>query len=138
LQSILRLGGVANIGVIALAIAYTITAVVEVSLLLYMFFKTFFIRRSLGEGGLDHPKEILDSLYKVLIASFVMFVLTFITRQILGSIISLQSFWGIFFQLIVSGSVGVVTYAFVTHKLGSPESKIIVDSFLRKFLYPAK
>jgi putative peptidoglycan lipid II flippase len=129
LQSILRLGGVANIGVIALAIAYTITAVAEVSLLLYMFFKTF---------PKLQTKEILDSLYKVLIASFVMFVLTFVVRQILGSVVSLQSFWGIFFQLIVSGSVGVVTYAFITHKLGSPESKIIVDSFLKKFLYPTK
>ena len=41
LQNFLRLGGVANIGVIALSLAYTITAVLEGSLLLYMFYKKF-------------------------------------------------------------------------------------------------
>jgi peptidoglycan biosynthesis protein MviN/MurJ (putative lipid II flippase) len=129
LQSSLRLGGVANIGVIALALAYTATAVIECSLLLYMFYKKF-------------PKlivkEIYDSLYKILIATLIMVVLTFVIRQILGSVVSLQTFWGIFFQLAISGTVGVVTYAVATHLLKSPESKTIVDSFLKKFLYPAK
>jgi hypothetical protein len=67
-----------------------------------------------------------------------MAVLTFLIRQLLGSIISLQTFWGIFFQLAVSGTVGVATYAIATHLLKSPENKTIVDSFLKKFLYPAK
>lgn len=138
LQEVLRLGGVANIGVIALSLAYTITATLECILLLYMFYKKFFTSRRLAEGGTDHAKEILDSLYKILFASLIMFTLTFAVRQLLGSIISLQNFWGIFLQLIVSGTVGVVTYAAVTHLLKSPESKNIVDSFLKKFLYPAK
>jgi putative peptidoglycan lipid II flippase len=139
LQNLLRLGGVANIGVIALAIAYTITAVLECCLLLYMFYKKFFTRQNAAAfGGPNHPKEILDSLYKILIASLIMAVLTFIVRQLLGSVISLQTFWGIFFQLIISGIVGVATYALATHLLKSPESKILVDSFLKKFFYPVK
>lgn len=127
LQNLLRLGGVANVGVIALAIAYTITAILESSLLLYMFHKKF---PNLGK------KEISNSLFKILIASLIMSVVTFIIRQILGSVISLQTFWGIFFQLIISGTVGVVTYAVATHLFKSPESKTITDSFLKKFLYP--
>jgi hypothetical protein len=67
-----------------------------------------------------------------------MFFLTFLVRQFLGSIISLQTFWGVFFQLVASGTVGVVTYAIVTHLLKSPENKAIVDSFLKKFLAPNK
>jgi putative peptidoglycan lipid II flippase len=129
LQNLLRLGGVANVGVIALSLAYTVTAVLECSLLLYMFYKKFPKLR---------VKEISDSLYKILIASLIMAVLTFIVRQLLGSVISLQTFWGIFFQLVVSGTVGVLTYAVTTHLLKSPESKTIVDSLLKKFLYPAK
>ena len=127
LQSFLRLGGVANIGVIALALAYTITAVLECILLLYMFFKKFSL----------NTKEILDSLYKIIIASLIMAVAVFVVRQLLGSFLSLQSFWGVFLQLVVSGGVGVAVYAFVTHKLKSQESKAIVDSFLIKFLFPA-
>jgi putative peptidoglycan lipid II flippase len=129
LQSILRLGGVANIGVIALSLAYTITAVLECSLLLYMFYKKFPKLKA---------KEISDSLLKILVASLIMVILTFATRQLLGSIISLQTFWGIFFQLVASGTVGVATYAIATHLFKSPESKAIIDSFLKKFLYPAK
>jgi putative peptidoglycan lipid II flippase len=124
LQNILRLGGVANIGVIALSLAYTITAVLECALLLFMFYRKFPKLKS---------KEIFNSLYKILIASLIMFILTFLTRQFLGSVISLQTFWGIFLQLFVSGVVGVATYATVTYLLKSPESKVIIASLLKKF-----
>ncbi len=129
LQRILRLDGVANIGVIALALAYTITAVLECSILLYMFYKKFPNLKT---------KEILDSLYKVLIASVIMVVVTFLIRNLLGNIVSLQTFWGILFQLVASGSIGAGTYAVATHMLKSPESRAIVDSFLKRFLYPDK
>jgi putative peptidoglycan lipid II flippase len=124
LQNLLRLGGVANIGVIALSLAYTLTAIIECSLLLYMFFKKFPNLKT---------KEIYETLYKVLTASLIMIILTLITRQVLGSIISLQTFWGIFFQLAVSGIIGVLTYAVSTHLLKSSENKAIIDSFLKKF-----
>ena len=129
LQDILRLGGVKNIGVIALSLAYTITAVLEAFLLIYMFIKKF---------PKLQIKEIYDSLYKIFVASLIMVVLTYIVRQLLGWPENLQTFWGIFLQLIISGTVGVVTYAFITHLLKSQESKNIVDSFLKKFLYQTK
>jgi putative peptidoglycan lipid II flippase len=129
LQNFLRLGGVANVGVVALALAYTITAVIECSLLLYMFYKNFPKLKI---------KEIYNSLYKILIASLIMVILTFLTRQFLGSVVSLQTFWGIFSQLVISGIVGVATYALATHLLKSPENKTLMDSFLKKFLYPVK
>lgn len=129
LVTFLRLGGVDNIGVIGLALAYSITAVLEGSLLLYFFCKKFPKLKT---------KEISNSLSKILIASLVMVVLTFIVRQLLGSIVSLQTFWGIFFQLVVSAIVGVATYAITTHLLRSSENKIIIDSFLKKFLSPIK
>ena len=139
LQGFLRLGGVQNIGVIALAIAYTITAILEACLLLYMFYKKFFASPKIGSVGVpNHVKEISSSLRKILIATFVMFVATYLVRQILGSVVSLQTFWGIFFQLIISGAVGVATYAYATYLLKSPEYKAIANSFLKRFLSPAK
>ena len=129
LVNTLRLGGVDNVGVIGLALAYAITAILESSLLLFMFCKKFPNLKT---------KEITDSLLKILIASVIMVALTFGVRQLLGSIVSLQTFWGIFFQLVVSGTVGVATYAVSTHLLKSPESKTIADSFLKKFIYPVK
>jgi putative peptidoglycan lipid II flippase len=129
LMSFLRLGGVNNLSVIGLAIAYSTTAVLEASLLLYMFYKKFPKLKT---------KEISDSIYRILIASVIMFVLTFGVRQLLGSIVSLQTFWGVFFQLVVSGFVGVATYAIATHLLKSSENKAIMDALLKKFIYPVK
>ena len=130
LTNFLRLGGVGGIGVIGLALAYAITAILESSLLLFFFYKMF--------PKLKYKKEISSSLYKIAIASCIMVVLTFATRQFLGSIVSLQTFWGIFFQLAISGIVGIASYAASAHFLKSPETKTITDSFLKKFLYPAK
>ena len=129
LQNFLRLGGTKNIGVIGLALSYSITGILQTSLLLFMFYKKFPKLKT---------KEILDSLYKVVIASVVMFVVAFFVRQFLGSIADLQTFWGVFLQLVITGCVGVGVYAFVTHLLKSSENKIIIDSLLKKFLYPAK
>jgi putative peptidoglycan lipid II flippase len=129
LQNTLRLGGAENVGVIGLALAYSITAVLEAALLLYMFYKSFPKLKS---------QEIIDSFYKIIIASLIMAVVTFAVRQLLGSVMSLQTFWAIFFQLVASGAVGVTTYALATHYLKSPESKTIIDSLLRKFLYSPK
>jgi putative peptidoglycan lipid II flippase len=129
LQNFFRLGGATNVGVIGLSLAYSITAILEGSLLLFMFYRKFPKLKG---------KEISDSLYKILIATLVMGIITFIVRQLLGSIVSLQTFWGIFFQLIVSGTVGVIVYALSTYLLKSPENKAILDSLAKKFLYQTK
>jgi putative peptidoglycan lipid II flippase len=129
LQSILRLGGVENIGVIALAIAYTTSTLLQAVILIYMFYKRF--------PGLK-LNETVESLNKILLASAVAGLTIFIMRQVIGSFISLQSFWGVLFQLIISGLVGVVVYVFMAHILKLSEIKIFVDSFLRRFLTPTK
>jgi putative peptidoglycan lipid II flippase len=129
LTDFLRLEDVKDIRVIGLVLAYSITGLLQCILLLYMFYKKFPKLKS---------KDIYISLQKVFVASIVMFFITFAVRQFLGSIISLQTFWGIFFQLVVSGTVGVLTYAVITYLLKSPENKAIMDSFLKKFLTPSK
>jgi putative peptidoglycan lipid II flippase len=126
LKNIFRLNGVENIGVVGLSLAYSLTAILESILLLYMFYKKFPELKS---------KEILDSFSKVLVASAVMFIFTFATRQLLGSFVSLQTFWGIFLQLVLSALVGTIVYIFMAYLLRSPEIKIIEKSFIKKFLY---
>ncbi len=125
LQDLLRLGAAQNVGVIALALAYSITAILESSLLMYMFFKKF------PEFKF---KEILNSIDKILIASFIMLVVTFFARQIAGAVLNLQTFWGIFFQLVFASLCGVLSYIISAHFLKSPEAKTIYDSFLKRFL----
>ena len=131
LQFALRLENVANLGVVGLALAFASTLILESFLLLYLLYKKFPKLKS---------KEISDSLYKIIIASAVMAFFTYLTRQLLvqWEIIELNTFWAVFFQLALSGAVGVLTYAGATYFLKSPELKIIYNSFIKKFLYPAK
>jgi len=126
LKDIFRLSGIENIGVVGLSLAYSLTSILESLLLLHMFYKKFPKLKT---------KEILSSLSKVLVASSLMFIFTFITRQLIGSFISLQSFWAVFLQLVLSGVVGVAVYVFASYLLKSPELKTIEDSFVKKFLY---
>ena len=129
IQVFFRLEGVENMGIVALALAFSVTAILECFLLLYMLYKKFPNLKI---------KEISDSLQKIIIASATTAVLTFLVRQWLGSSVSLQTFWGVFLQLVLSGTVGVAVYIIAAYILKSPEIKIVTDSFLRKFLYPDK
>lgn len=125
LTNFLRLGGVKDIGVVGLALAFSITGFLQAFLLLYLFYKKFPKLKL---------KEVKNSLYKILVSSAIMIVVTLIARQILGSILNLQIFWGVFLQLVATGIIGVITYALATHFLKSPENKLIVNSFLKKFI----
>lgn len=133
LKNIFRLGEVKNVGVVGLSLAYSITAILEAGILFYMFYKKFFVAKEEKRS-----KEISESFQKIMIASIVMFALTFITRQLFGVILNLQTFWGVFLQLAISGSVGVIVYIFASYKLKSSELKTIEDSFLKKFIYSEK
>lgn len=126
LKNTFRLSGIDSIGVVGLALAYTITAILESLLLLIMFCKNF------PELKI---KEITESLKKILIASAIMFVCVFVTRQLMGTFISLQSFWAVFLQLAVSGTVGVVVYVLISYYLKSQELKTIEESIIKRFLY---
>src|SRR3989339_602751 len=128
-QMFFRLEGVKNLDVVCLALSYSVSVILQVSLLLYMLYKKF--------PNLK-VKEISDSLQKIIIASVIMALSTFLIRQLLGSSVSLQTFWGIFFQLVLSGIAGIAIYTAATFYLKSQELKTISDSFLKKFLYPDK
>ena len=125
LQSWLKLDGINNISVVGLVLAYSITAITEASLLL------FFLYRNLKVFRIS---KILSSLYKILIASFAMAIVTFLFKQALieHNIISLQTFLGVFLQLVLSGIIGVVCYIIVSFFLKSEELKTIKESFFKK------
>lgn len=131
LQSVLRLENIADLGVAGLAMSFSVTAILQCFLLLYLLHKKF-------------PKiktdEISNSLQKIIIASAVMAFFTYLIRQLLvqWGIIGLQTFWEVFIQLALSGAGGVAVYVVASHILKANELKMIYDSFLKKFIYPSK
>lgn len=129
LQNLLRLNGTQNIEVVGLALAFSISGIIQTILLFLMFYRKF------PELNI---KDISYSFYKTISASAVMVIVVLIIRQILGTILSLQTFWGVFFQLGVSGIVGIAVYGFSAFMLKSPETKAVKNIIMRSFLNPIR
>ncbi|MEK7124766.1 MAG: lipid II flippase MurJ, partial [Patescibacteria group bacterium] len=122
MQNLLSLEGIGNISIVGLVLAYSITAVFQVFLLL------FFLYQKYKAFSL---KEIYESVLKVLTASLIMAVLVFLTRQwlVAYNIVRLETFLGVFLQLAFSGFTGAASYILISYFLGSKELKIIAVSF---------
>ncbi len=114
LHATLKLQTIPNISVIGLALAFTITAVTESSLLL------LFISKKLH---IFDRKEVLKSLYKIAISGMVMGSVIFILREglVRYNIINLQTTLGVFWQLVIAGGVGFVFYLATSFILKSEE-----------------
>lgn len=125
MQYVLRLEDIENIKVVALPLAFTITAIVQASLLL------FFLHQKLRTFKVN---DISKSLYKILAASLIMAIAAFLTRQglVVFKIVELQTFLGIFLQFFSSGVVGMIFYILISYLLKSSELKIIAGSFFGK------
>jgi len=123
-QFVLRLEGIDNIAVVGLPIAFTITAVAEAGLLSYFLYKKFKVFRL---------RDMANSLYKIAIAGAATAAGAFLVRQFLISynLVNLQTFLGVFFQLILAGLVGIACYIGMAFILDSPELETIKNSFFK-------
>lgn len=121
---LLKLDNLKDIRLIGLALAFSLTVIVESFMLLFLIYKKL---------KLFVLSEITNSLYKILIASLAMTVVAFLTRQSLVAynIVNLQTFLGVFWQLVLSGLAGVACYIITSFFLNSPELKLIKGSFFR-------
>ena len=122
---LLRLSDIENIKVVGLALSFTLSVIIQAFLLLYFVYKklkTFRVR------------DLSKSLYKILISSFAMAIVVFSVRQflVIFRIVELQTFLGVFFQLILSGLAGVFCYTFISYLLKSQELETIKESFFRQ------
>ncbi len=121
----LKLQGIENIGVVGLALSFSITGIAEALLLLFLLYKKYKTFR---------VRTLAVSLGKIIIASAIMAVVAFLVRQglVVFNIVQLQTFLGVFLQLVLSGLAGVVAYLFVAFLLKSAELKTITGVFFRK------
>ncbi len=124
LHGVLKLQSIKNISVVGLSLAFTITAITEASLLLFFICKKLKIFKLM---------ETIISLYKILISSILMAIATFLVRQLLiqYNIINLQTFLGVFLQLILAGGLGIICYIAMSFFLKSEELKKIKTIFFK-------
>jgi len=124
MQLVLRLEGIDNISVLGLPLAFSIAGIAEALLLSWLLYKKFKVFRL---------RAMADSLYKIALAGILTAATAFLARQILVSyhIINLQTFLGVFFQLVFAGIVGMACYIGMAFLLKSPELETIRESFFR-------
>jgi putative peptidoglycan lipid II flippase len=90
-----------NLGVIGLALAFSISSILN------MFLLFIFLHRK--SKDLD-DQAIFFSIIKISILSFIAGVVTYFALQFFASIVNMQTFFGIFIQGVGSGTLGLLIY----------------------------
>ncbi|MDD5145595.1 MAG: murein biosynthesis integral membrane protein MurJ [Candidatus Pacebacteria bacterium] len=122
----LKLQGVGNIAVIGLPLAISIASILQFLLL------SIFLYKKIGDFGV---KEILNSLKKILLASILMAEITYVSLMAAAHFVNMQTFFGVFLQAAIAGSIGILVYVLITFYLKSPEFdsfKLSIQSKFRK------
>ncbi len=124
LHGFLKLNSLTNISVVGLSSSFTITAIIEAGLLL------FFVNKKLD---IFNTGEIVKSFYKILISGIVMIIAILLIRDglVRYNIINLQTFFGVFWQLVFSAGFGILSYIIASFMLKSEELKKIKSLFIR-------
>ncbi|HBR71355.1 MAG TPA: murein biosynthesis integral membrane protein MurJ, partial [Candidatus Moranbacteria bacterium] len=109
--------------ILGLAIAFSVSSIVNMSLLFY------FLKKEMEDLG---EKEIIKSAGKVLVASFGAVVAVQIGKNVVGSKGELDTFVAILNQLVVAGGLGVAVFSLISYALGIEEFFSVMRSVSRK------
>lgn len=122
IKNILNLQGAENIAVIGLPLAFSIDSILQLILL------AFFLYKGIGDFKL---KEILNSFFKILIASISMTVGVYSALFFISFRLNIQTFFGVFWQTAAAVFFGVLVYFGVTSFLKSPEIETIKSKIFK-------
>jgi putative peptidoglycan lipid II flippase len=116
-----------EIGIYAIAVAFSTAAIFNAFLLFYILHKKI---------NIHECHHTLRTSLQIVIATFVAFTVTYFSRNFLGSFLPLQYVLGVFAQLSIAGSFGALTYLFVTaifdmREYETIKKKIIIRIFGR-------
>lgn len=111
-------------GVIGLSLAFSLAAIVNVSLL--------WIALRLKVGPLREG-EIVSSLFSISLAAIACGIVTQVMKTVVVSVIPLDTFFGVLAQGLIAGGCGLAVYALVAWLLKSPEMLDFTASMQKKF-----
>lgn len=119
---LLRLPGITNFQVIALPLALSLSQAFQFFLLFTLFVKKFPL--------LDF-KKIFNSLKKILLATILLIFFSYLGLKISANFFDTRTFFGLFLQTVLAGSLGISVYLLITTFLKSEEQKAIFSVFTR-------
>ncbi len=113
-----------RMGVLGLALAFSIDSILNFSLL--------WIYLSIKVGDLDLGHIIKSSL-KFVVSALAAGAVAQISKVLIWPYIDMTKFSGVFIQLLVSGGVGILVYAFFCYLLDSEEFFYFISSLRRRW-----
>jgi len=129
LQSLLSLENASEISVIGLPLAFSLSSIINLILLLILF------KKKIGNGwDLTLGNTFLRLSILSVFCGGVSFSLLYFFVQIYDH----QGFWGIFFQTVFSGGIGLILYIYIAKLLKFPEYKAVSRSLFRKISEPTE
>lgn len=118
-KEILRLHDVPNISVVALPLAFSLSAVLQFVLL------SLFLYKKIGDFKI---KEIINSLKNIIIASILMAFAVYSALRLSADFVDMATFWGVLCQIVFAVFSGILVYISFSHLFRSPELKTIKSS----------
>jgi len=122
----LNLQGIENIEVVGLALAISVATVFQFFLLLV------FLKKRMGGIKL---REIRHSFRKIIIATILMAIFTYLALQTAVNFVDMRTFSGVLIQTIFAVLIGAFIYLLLTFFLKSPEFKTIWSSISEQFTH---
>ncbi len=120
LQSFLKLEGIAQISVIGLPLAFSLSSLVNLILLLIAF------KKKIGD---DWDLQLGNVFLRILCLSLVSGGITFGCLHLFAAVFSIQTFVGILFQAIFAGGIGLIFYLYLSKIWHFPEYNLIIEPF---------
>ena len=121
---LLKLKGIEKISAIGLPLAFSFSSIFQ-----FLFLFIFFQKRI----GDFEKKEILISFKKIIFASIFLIFLTYFSLYFWAQFLNTHTIFGLFFQTILTGLAGFLSYFLITLYLKSPEIKTIKSSISKQF-----
>jgi putative peptidoglycan lipid II flippase len=115
---------IGRMGVACLALAFSLSSAVNMILLFLV------LRRKLGDLN---DRRNLVSIVKIIIASLFAALVAQILKYYTDSVINIDTFLGIFSQLVIAGGAGILTYFLVSYVLKIEEFQNFRKSIMLKF-----
>lgn len=119
-QKSLKLEGIPDANVVALPLAFSVSAILQFILLLV------YLRKKAGDFKV---RAIIDSVRKTLIASFAMGAAVYLSLRFLSNFLSMDTFWGVFLQTAAACGIGALIYILTSGFLKSEEMEYIRSRF---------
>lgn len=133
IASLLKVGDIPGVGVLGLALAFSVGTVLYVILLALGLSRE--IRIYFG-APMAYPGTL--PILRIFFAALMAAVLGYGVLYLLSLVISLSTFWGVFTEAALTFTAAALFYAGLSYVMGSPEIESFLEVFRRRLVSPAE